>query len=355
MVNVITDVGEVTPRWLTELLRRSGHLSRGEVVEVQVLRTGRTGVSTVHHLSVRYAGDEPVAPTRLFLKIPDPDREWTGREIEFYRVIAPAMLGSPGLQRLFPECYDVAQAPDPTGSHLLLADLSPTHFTHGGKGPPTARLGEMLIDTYAVFHAFWWEHSRLGRDIGQMLTEETIEQFLAEAQRGCESFARFPDSHAGDTHLAILRRVAAAWPERRRQRVVRGRGVTLVHRDPHPGNFLYPRNPDVDSVVLVDWQSWRVDTGTDDLAYAMACHWPLAPDSRLEWEMVRRYHRTLLARGVANYTWDECWYDYRASIVRCLFFLLVAWSPAQWEGGMWWERVRRGIGAFRRWDCGEIL
>ena len=71
--------------------------------------------------------------------------------------------------------------------------------------------------------------------------------------------------------------VASAWPRRRRDRVIRAQGVTIVHRDPHPLNLLYPLDSASRSVKLIDWQSWRVDTGTDDLDYLMAFHYPRLP------------------------------------------------------------------------------
>jgi hypothetical protein len=104
-------------------------------------------------------------------------------------------------------------------------------------------------------------------------------------------------------------------------------------------------------VKLIDWQSWRVDTGTDDLAYWMACHWPLEQRVLLERDLLKRYHQRLIELGVKKYDWADCLYDYRASVIRCLFFLMVAWSPAQWGAGVWWGRVQKGIAAFKAWDC----
>lgn len=78
------------------------------------------------------------------------------------------------------------------------------------------------------------------------------------------------------------------------------------------------------TVKLIDWQSWRVNTGTDDLAYLMACHWPLAELEKVEQALLQRYHRQLIEQGVKQSSWEDCLYDYQALIVRCLFFLMVA-------------------------------
>jgi hypothetical protein len=129
---------------------------------------------------------------------------------------------------------------------------------------------------------------------------------------------------------------------------VRGEGVTLIHRDPHPGNLLYPHHPATATVKLIDWQSYRVDTGTDDIAYFMAFHWPRDERRRLEAAMLRRYYDRLIELGVRDYRWDDCCYDYQASICRMLMVTVSARSTG-------WERIRRGLAAFVDWNCAEIL
>jgi hypothetical protein len=221
--------------------------------------------------------------------------------------------------------------------------------------PPSKRLGELVIDAYASFHAFWWEHAWLGQRVGEWLTEAAIDGAIKTAQMKLADFVRTAGNELKPAQYNVLDAVVAGWPARRRQRVVAGMGVTLVHRDPHPLNFLYPYDSEQHTVKLIDWQSWRVDTGTDDLAYLMACHWPLAEIESVESELVQRYHQQLVEQGVKHYSWEDCQYDYRASIIRCLFFLMVAWSPTQWANRVWWDRIQHGLAAFERWRCAEVL
>jgi thiamine kinase-like enzyme len=355
-MDVLSDVDKLTPDRLTKLLHRKGYLAAEEVTAIRTLASQQTAISSVYHLAVTYSRLPVAAPTRLFLKIPRPTETWMEKEIQFYTTVAPQMqTGQNAAGWLFPLCYDAAYSQEDGAAHLLLEDLSDTHFTIDGDMPPTAQLREQIIDAYARFHAFWWEDPQLGNGVGERLTAQAIDGFLQTAERKHSEFT----TQVGETltlaQRTILERVVTAWPARRRMRVLAGQGLTLVHRDPHPGNFLFPKDAQTHSVKLIDWQSWRVDTGTDDLAYLMACHWPLAAESRVEQELVERYHAQLLRQGVQNYSWEACWYDYRASIVRCLFFLLIAWSPAQWEGGIWWQRIQRGCAAYARWDCEELF
>lgn len=351
MAELVTDIQQVTPAWLDNLLREKGILDRGMVIEVRPTRSKKTNVSTVYHLAVSYQGlppDHP-APRHLFLKISEPDYGWP-QEAQFYNVVAPAMLSTdPDTEWPFVRCYDAVYSAEKKATHLLLQDLSATHLTTEGLMPPAPRHAEQVIDAYALLHAYWWEHPRLGRDIGRLLTHGEIDDFLTAAGRKLRQLVDDMGAGLSPEDRGVLESVAAAWPARRRERLVAGVGVTLVHRDPHPLNFLYPRDPERGGVKLIDWQSWRVDAGTDDLAYLMACHWPIRRGESLEPDLVRRYHARLVELGVAGYSWDDCRYDYCASVVRCVFFLIVAWAPGRWE------RLKRGIEAFKRWDCARLF
>jgi hypothetical protein len=356
MSTVITDIGQVTPVWLTHLLRRKGYLPKSTINDIHILKLARTNVSTIYYLAVSYSSPEISAPARLFLKLPNPDFVWPHKEVEFYNRIVPAMqLHYTDRELPFLHCYDAVYIAETGQSYLLMEDLSQTHFTIDRPMPPTVQHCERLIDAYALFHAHWWEHPRLGRDIGERLTEEGIDNFLKEAQKKFRDFTDFMGESLSKPQCTLLEGIVSAWPEKRRQRLAQGKGITLVHRDPHPLNFLYPDDLAEGEVKLIDWQSWRIDTGSDDLAYLMACHWPFEQRVQLEAALLRRYFDRLLSLGVNNYRWDDCYYDYQASIIRCLFFLMYAWSPAQWQAGAWWGRLQKGLAAFKGWNCADLL
>jgi len=61
----------------------------------------------------------------------------------------------------------------------------------------------------------------------------------------------------------------------------------------------------------------------------MAAHWYPGRRARLETALLRRYHARLLSLGVHGYSWDDCWEDYRASVVRVLFFLVGGRHPGR--------------------------
>ena len=154
-----------------------------------------------------------------------------------------------------------------------------------------------------------------------------------------------------------------------------------MNRDTHAANFLYPRYPERDRVRIVDWQSWRVDTGTDDLAYMIAAHWYPERRARLEKLLLQRYQQRLREHGIA-YSWEECWQDYKASVIRVLFSLVggwqlsnadaphagdlrIAWRPAgrtspdfaysPCSPALWVDRVERATLTYEDLGCAWLL
>ena len=338
----------ITPRWLTERLRLNGYLL--SITDVEVINAHKTNNSTVFHLKVTSVAQSDRVPPRLFLKIPASDFPGAAREILFYRDIVPPMQAQ-HRDLPFIHSFDLDYNPESGHSHLLMEDLSDTHFTFGANTIPARHHYDQVVEGFALLHAFWWEHPDLNKRIGPAMRADMI----MDAER--QGQAKFADMSAalGERISAdqrqYLAQIVEAWPTKRRERVINQQGVTLVHRDPHPYNFLYPRQSG--AVKIIDWQSWRVDTGTDDLAYMIACHWDPSVRAELELPLLRHYHAYLLELGIDNYAWSDCMYDYQASIVRCLFFLVNAWSSKHWE--MKWNRIQRGLLAFRQLNCADIL
>jgi hypothetical protein len=350
---VITEVDQLTPAYLTALLRRKGCLDAGAVSHVHVSNKTVSPVSLRHTLSLTYTPDTvgKALPHKIFLRLANPEFIHNSDESTiFYNRLVPMMRERWQGAWPFAECIDAIWSPTLQLDHLLMEDLADTHFTVDNNLPPTHQASEELIDTSAHFHAFWWEHRLLGKKIGSLLTNAIIDGFAAEFKTQLTYLAEIYQSDLSDEQFALVQRAMIAWPKLRRARVVQGQGVTLVHRDPHPGNILYPRNPTTHSIKLIDWQSWRIDPGTDDLAYLIAFHWPAQKRVEREEPLLRRYHQQLVDLGVKAYTWDDCVYDYRASILRFITVMGLHWRHPPNRA-----RLQLGLQAFIDWQCGEIL
>jgi thiamine kinase-like enzyme len=129
--------------------------------------------------------------------------------------------------------------------------------------------------------------------------------------------------------------------------------LTIGHGDAHVWNLLYPRDP-AHGLRLFDWDGWRLDLGARDLAYMMALHWYPERRRRLERALLRRYHDGLIRHGVAGYSFETLWHDYRLSVIWMLG--VPVWQSSLKLGPwIWWGHLERILLAFEDLGCEELL
>jgi thiamine kinase-like enzyme len=356
MHTLITDVHQVTPTWLTEVLRESGHLPYGHVVDVQS-KPSLKGVSLISPLQVQYSQDAPsTAPTRFILKIAKPFlNSERPKELAFYQSMANSVTNLPIIR-----CYQAVYSPDVGQFHLLLEDLSETHFPHPpSQLPPLKTYSEQIVDALAHLHAFWWDAAGVGKQIGKLPAEANTTRDVATelaqwAEKTLPDFADFLGDRLSEERRTIYERALRSFPRLLSTRLATGKGLTLIHGDIHIGNFLYPHNPNHDTVRILDWKSWSIDIGADDLAHMMAIFWFPERRSRLEQELLRRYYAQVVDDGVMDYDWSACWYDYRLSVIRYLFYPMWQWSRGG-SADIWWNHLERVMLAFQDLQCTELL
>jgi hypothetical protein len=358
MPQLITDVEQLTPSLLTELLRAQETLPRGQVIEVQAATT-ETGYAHLAHLTLAYSPDAPHdSPRRLFAKLSRHNRGYpgyeaiAGSEVLFYRVFAP-MIGAPPLARCYAAWYD----PLSGRSHLLLEDITETHaaprFPDEWPLPPAYSMLEQIVDALVRCQAACWDHARLGDLPGGY---PAVACSPLSIQNGSRAYPRFADT-LGDRlspgARRIFERALAAYPILDR-RMAAQQHFTVTHGDFLYGNVLLPRNPQQDTVRIVDWELCSVNLGTFDLAEILSLHWDAGPKSERERDLVGRYYAGLLAHGVASYSWEQCWYDYRLALINHLFTPMQQWADQHWPG-LWWGRMERTLKRFDDLECAELL
>lgn len=124
--NCITSVEQVTPAWLTQVLRAGGRLTTDRVHAVIVAGIhDEQDASIGYFLTADYGSDaRDDLPTRLFLKLPRHaiDPAVAEREVGMYRLFADRQHALPVVR-----CYRAAYDPTTRRYHVLLEDLSATH------------------------------------------------------------------------------------------------------------------------------------------------------------------------------------------------------------------------------------
>ena len=352
MTQVLTSAAEATPEWLTETLRRSGALEAGHVLAVDHQSVpGRAS----KFLKLQYSPDAPAdAPKRLFLKLTDTDIRLgvpgLGKvEPEFYNAVADSNANLPLVR-----CYDAVYSAEKGCNHLLLDDLSETHIAvRASQLPPTIEQCEQIVDALAQIHAYWWDHPRLGNEVGERPTEQGIRESFAEDVANVDEFISFLGDRLSAERQRVFECLTSGLLPLLLKRLT-GKNLTVIFEDVHIGNFLYPRDSSQHRLVIIDWEQWAISIGANDLAYMMAVFWFPERRARLERPLLERYLRGLTEYGVKNYAWDDLWYDYRLAVLKHL--LMPAW---RWKHNgppdIWWNHLERLMLAYSDLGCAELL
>jgi hypothetical protein len=338
---------------LTQALRHCGALADGRVSDVVVESARATVLSKIIRLRLAYEGPAAGAPSSLIFKTGLPEcmgGAWHGgqQETAFYRHVAVAMPAG-----LVPRCFEAHFDAGTQDWRLLLEDLTDSHvIATTWPLPPTREQCETILQTWARFHARWWDDPRLGVSVGNWGDDAAIEDHM---RRLADAFARFVD-RLGDRLPQQRRELYQALLDgapRLRQRFNSRRNATIVHGDAHFWNCFLPRDGGGD-VRLFDWDGWRLGIATDDLAYMIAMHWYPDRRRRLEQVLLDHYHAALIAHGVRGYERRALDEDYRLSVLWRIM------TPV-WQAGanipavIWWNNLERIFLAVEDLDCRQLL
>ena len=350
MLNALTATDPITTEWLTEALRDAGALPRGAVFACET-RANDAIFSVACHLTLTYSADAPRdAPRQLFLKR-NLDVDWAieaGREeVAFYQAVAPRYDQLPMLIRCYATLVDEAR----NASTLLMADVSATHappllrddqISETTRAIPAPVALDQAIDALAAFHAAWWERPELGVQFEITPWYSDADAFAAHVERRRAEWARFIASE-GAWFPADLRaiyeqalvRLSLLWEQGLDERITQRRGLTLTHGDCYLAQFLCPRPGVTAPTYLVDF-GLNADLIGDDLVHMFAFWWTREQRQEGDRELraLRRYHASLLAGGVRDYSWDNLLADYRLALTIMLFYPI--WDETNGSAQSYW-------------------
>ncbi|HEX6280295.1 MAG TPA: oxidoreductase family protein [Pyrinomonadaceae bacterium] len=352
---MITEPEEVTPGWLTEVLRREEVIADGEVSGVAVNLKKELFVSRVARLGLTYSAETPsTAPSSLFLKLSKPSAGdvihdvSVAAEAEFYGAVGAETKVTPLIR-----CYDAAYTNDRKSSSILLEDLSDSHTQPEAGQTPSLVDTQNAVAALGSFHARWMDHPKLGNGIGKIFDAAWLDDFVRDLERSVTKFVRELGSELTPAHQRafefMLSRSRSIWG-----RLTDRAGLTVTHGDVHWWNFLYPQDPTRDSVRLFDWQLWHIDLGARDLAFLLALGGFADRRSDLEDGLVQHYYDTLLEHGVRGYEWETFQTDYRLSAVRNLNIPVIFWSQGR-DRELWSVMLKRSLEAYYHLNCEDLL
>ena len=369
---VISDIKQLTPERLTEIFKKKGIISDGKVTNILKKSSQQTTTSNVHFLELEYFKD---TQTELIsLEIAVKLTRSTGSvkllgklEVEFYNIIAETMNKMP-----IPICYDAAFSRITGWGHKILENLSQTHETISLPLnvylPPQRRYCEMAIDTLAELHAFWWDHQKLkafSKHAHVLYTykensfnEKSIIAWFNNQKIRLKQLLNLLGDRIGKKTKEMLTIIFLKFPQVANARLKK-ENLTVIHGDAHFWQFFYPKN--IDDVkckaILSDWMMWSVGVGGQDLAYMIGMF--LFPKNRhmMEKELIKRYHNNLVKFGVNNFSWDECWYDYRLFNLLNIYRVVWWWSVVSYtlDYPFWWGTFNTAMLNIEDLNCMELL
>ncbi len=309
MIRIPANPSDVTPEWMTIVLRADGCLGPGgRVSSLDSTPIGNGLIGESRRFSLEYAGDAEGAPVSVVCKFPspDPDHRAIGiaemiyfREVRFYQEVERTV----GIRS--PRPYLAAD--DATGSFVLvLEDLGPAEIGDQIVGTSIAR-AETVIDAAAALHAPRWGDPTLDRASWNLRAPygRRIGAIYPESFRRCRELLAGVST---EEELAIGERFApliAQWF------AAQPRPWTVTHGDFRLDNMLFEILGGREPFAVLDWQTVAPGPGTSDVAYFLGGCLSIDDRRKSEDDLLRRYHARLLEGGVRGYSLERCREDAR--------------------------------------------
>ncbi len=325
MVEIRSDPATISPAWLSEVLAAAGH--RGAAVAaVSSTRVGTGQVGQCVRFQLAYEGGDPgpEAPRSLIGKFPsdDPQSRAAGveqdcyvKEVGFYRSLRAE------LPIRTPRCYFAAIEDRGPAFTLLLEDLDPVPAGDqlAGCGVEVARAA--LFELTRLHAPRWGDPALATIPWLATQTEERSRTVQALYQMVLPGFfARYGDalSPAARVLCSRLGSSLAAWSgDRSTPRPV-------VHVDYRLDNLLIDQRRSPPRVTVVDWQTVNGNSALSDVAYFLGASITTELRRAHERELLAEYHEGLLRGGVRDYSWRQCFHDYRRGTFAGVLMAVVA-------------------------------
>jgi hypothetical protein len=350
-----TRLSELTPEFLTDVLRSSGHIGRNDVItgwEAAPIGAGVGLLSDIAKLDLTYAaGKGPLAAVvAKFASANEQNRavaqglQMYEREVRFYENLA-ADVGE-----CCPRSFYSYVEPGTGHMVLLMEDLSgyrPGDQTHGC----SLAEAELAIPAAARLHAATW-HAENREDLawwprsdGPLWVDGVGGAAAAVFDQVMEAFAPVVRQEVADAG----ERYKAAIPELHHRM---GQGPqALIHGDFRLDNFMFGVAAGHRPFVMLDMQAPIVTKAIHDVAYLLTQSMDVDLRRAHERRLVADYHAALIGLGVDDYTAEQCWQDYRTATLHCLEYAIVIAGALQ-PGN---ERGRAFVEGCLRRSCQAIV
>jgi thiamine kinase-like enzyme len=342
---------DLTPEWLTAVLRARGFLGDARVVsrEAEILGEGEGFVGQIIRLRLAFDRPAPAAPASLIAKLPiglarnRRAGEALGayeREIRFYTELADRVP----IRK--PACYHADMDPNPAAGRerevvrfldrlprwlvrillplfLWLAARSPRRYVLLLEDMAPRRLGDQVagctrdeaeaaLRQLARIHASWWQHGDLDR-VTWLLPVNVLGNYLEVLYR--KSLAGFLTGFGAglsEEFLSVAKSLGEKGPE-----IIRRIGdspFTLLHGDYRLDNMFFEGEGRSSRITAFDWQTVAQGPAALDVAYFLSGNLAAELAAESASELLRIYWEALAEQGVSGYDLDALTRDYHVAM-----------------------------------------
>jgi hypothetical protein len=299
----------VDAAWLTEQLQANGFNSSVTSFTQERVGTGQLGMCIRYTLQT--TGDD--APASLIGKFPSPDPLSSATGVQLRNYIKEVCFYREMQHRISintPRCYYADIIDEGPHFMLLLEDLSPAVQGDQLAGC-NAEIANAAVMELVGLHAPLWQDASL-REKGFLAAQPGEGGSLKPLYMSL--FPGFVDrygEHLNKDQVQILETLGEHVDHY--QRVASTTVFSPIHIDYRLDNIMIDSQYDSPRIIVVDWQSITLGSPLTDVGYFIGAG--MLPEERRQsdTEIVRNYYDGLIAAGVSDYSFEQCWQDYRLS------------------------------------------
>lgn len=306
-------IDEITPEWLDSILRSHKVLGDSKVLSFIIEEKDYIGwFSQVKRLRLLYDKDSPDAPKTLIVKgmtLSEGTRSlgyasnFYNSEYHFYHELAKLNTIPT------PKCYYNIFTPEEI--LIVLEDLSYFKYGDQSKGATIEEI-RLVVQEIAKFHVYWWQHKDT-KQFDWLLYLDTQSRLnpLMECYQQCLP-GFFEKLHFDLTPRQ--HELANQWLKQipKMAKELSTPPTTIVHGDSRLANLFYAH--DYSNCVWIDWQFMVRSRSPVDLSYFLSCSVDPVVRRPVEKPLIEEYYRILYDNGIKDYSFKECWDDYRKGL-----------------------------------------
>jgi hypothetical protein len=306
--------------WVNQMLAHTQIDERAVAMSSAPIGTGQTAHSERFVLTL---ADNPNGLSLVGkFPSPDPTSKATGhshgayrREVYFYQQLAASVAVN------VPTLIYADINPENSDFVLLLEDAAPAVQGDQLVGCDAQAAAAVLEQAAALHAPRWGDASLAGYEfLNGAAGSQRLEQELIEAlwQKFLARYAQRLPTEIIDVGATLV----AGWLSY--SQPYKG-PTTLIHGDFRLDNLLFNRPAkDLVAVTVVDWQTVGLGCAAHDVAYFLGSSFLPEVRRELERDLLQQYLSELQRRGVADYTYEQLWFDYRRYAYAGYFMAVIA-------------------------------